>query len=72
MATMHGIGEAAGIAAAEAVRRDVDAITVPGEWIRAQIPYLHEPADLGVPWDGPGDIAPQAGSIELKADEMGR
>lgn len=72
MATMHGIGEAAGIAAAESVRRSVDVTAISGEWVRAQIGYMAEPADIGAPWDGPGDIAPQAGSIELKAGEMDR
>jgi hypothetical protein len=61
MATMHGVGEAAGLAAAEAVRRGTEVASIPGEWVRAQIPYLAEGADYGPPWDGPGDPAPQAG-----------
>lgn len=59
MATMHGVGEAAGIAAAEAVKRGCGATEVPGDWVRAQIPYLAESADFGAPWGGPGDAAPQ-------------
>lgn len=51
MATMHGIGEAAGIAAAEAVRRGTDVTAIPGEWVRSQIGYLHEGADHGPLWD---------------------
>ena len=61
MATMHGIGEAAGIAAAEAVKRGTDVTSIPGEWVRGQIPYLAQGADFGPPWNGPGDPAPQAG-----------
>lgn len=51
MATMHGLGEAAGIAAAEAVRRGCDIVEIPGEWVRKQIGYMHEPPDYGVPWN---------------------
>ena len=51
MATMHGIGEAAGIAAAEARRRGVDVTQVPGEWVRSQLPYLAAGPDHGPLWD---------------------
>ncbi len=54
MATMHGIGEAAGIAAAEAARGAGDVSEVPGEWVRSQIPYLSEGPDFGAPWRTPG------------------
>ncbi|MCD8541013.1 MAG: FAD-dependent oxidoreductase, partial [Leadbetterella sp.] len=50
MATMHGIGEAAGIAASEATRRKVPVTTVPGEWVRSQIPYMNEGPDFAEPW----------------------
>lgn len=52
MATMHGIGEAAGIAAAESVKRGVSAAELPGEWVRGEIAYLSEPADFAEPWTG--------------------
>jgi hypothetical protein len=67
MATMHGLGEAAGIAAAEAVRQGCDVTTVPGEWVREQIPYLTGGPDFGPPWDGPGDQAPQILQTETPA-----
>lgn len=51
MATMHGIGEAAGIAAAEAVRLNVDVSSISGSWVRTQIPYLAEEPDFGEPWN---------------------
>lgn len=51
MATMHGLGEAAGIAAAEARRRGVDIALIPGEWVRSQIGYLHQGPDHGPLWD---------------------
>ncbi len=60
MATMHGIGEAAGIAAAEAVRRGVDVVSIPGGWVRGEIPYLAQGVDYGSPWHGPGNAAGQA------------
>jgi len=56
MATMHGIGEAAGIAAAEAVRRGTDVTLIPGEWVRSQIGYLHRGADHGPLWDRPEPV----------------
>jgi len=51
MATMHGLGEAAGIAAAEAVRMNTSALNISGEWVRSQIPYLSEGPDFGEPWN---------------------
>lgn len=50
MATMHGLGEAAGIASAEAARRSVDVTSISGEWVRSKIPYMSEPPDYGFPW----------------------
>lgn len=52
MATMHGLGEAAGIASAEAVARNQDVVNIPGEWVRSQIPYMDEAPDYGLPWSG--------------------
>ncbi len=52
MATMHGIGEAAGIAAAEAARKVCDVADISGEWVRTQIPYMSEGPDFGQPWCG--------------------
>jgi len=51
MATMHAIGEAAGLAAAAAKEQDCDIMNIPGEHVRAEIPYLHEPPDFGPPWN---------------------
>lgn len=50
MATMHGVGEAAGIAAAESVRRNEDVTTIPGEWVRSEIPYMQRGPDHGPLW----------------------
>lgn len=54
MATMHGVGEAAGIAAAETVRRGVDAASIAGEWVRTQVDYMGQPPDYGSPWNAEG------------------
>lgn len=51
MATMHGIGEAAGIAAAEAAHRGVAVNSISGEDVRKQIPYLQEGPDMEEPWN---------------------
>lgn len=51
MATMHAIGEAAGVAAAEASKKDIDVVEISGEWVRRQIPYLTEKPDFGAPWN---------------------
>lgn len=56
MATMHGVGEAAGIAAAESVRRGVDVVTIPGDWVRSQIPYMEEGPNYGPLWNLPEPI----------------
>ena len=50
MATMHGLGEAAGIAAAEAKSHNMDIAAIPGMWVRSQIPYMEERPDFGDPW----------------------
>lgn len=51
MATMHGVGEAAGIAAAEAANRGCDVADIPGAWVRSQIDYINQPPDAGEPWN---------------------
>jgi len=51
MATMHGLGEAAGIAAAEAVRTRADVSAIGGEWVRSQIAYMQEAPDHSDLWD---------------------
>jgi len=60
MATMHGIGEAAGIACARACEQGIDVSDVPGEWVRTQIPYLSEGPDFGAPWQRPITLNTQA------------
>jgi hypothetical protein len=56
MATMHGLGEAAGIAAAESVRTGVDLAGIPGDWVRSQIRYMHSGPDYSDLWNVPGDV----------------
>lgn len=51
MATMHGLGEAAGIAAAETAVKKTDFVSLSGEWVRKQIPYMAEGPDFGHPWN---------------------
>lgn len=51
MATMHAVGEAAGIASADAVRLGVPVVDIPGEQIRAQIDYMSQGPDEGYPWN---------------------
>jgi hypothetical protein len=46
MATMHGLGEAAGIAAAEATQSNKNVNGISGEWVRSQIPYMQEDPDF--------------------------
>ena len=58
MATMHAIGEAAGIAAAESVKRRCEIAAIPGEWVRSQIDYIDQPPDYGAPWNPVDDAAP--------------
>ncbi|MBL9184029.1 MAG: FAD-dependent oxidoreductase [Verrucomicrobiaceae bacterium] len=60
MATMHGIGEAAGIACARACEQGIDVADVTGEWVRTQIPYMHEGPDFGAPWQRPTTLNTQA------------
>lgn len=50
MATMHGLGEAAGIAAAKAASENTDVHNVSGTWIRDQIPYMSEEPDYSDIW----------------------
>ena len=51
MAVMHGIGEAAGLAAAEACDKGKDVNSISGELIRNKIPYMSEKPDFGYPWN---------------------
>lgn len=51
MATMHGVGEAAGIASAEAAQTGQLVTAIPGEWVRSQIDYMDQPPDYGDPWN---------------------
>lgn len=50
MATMHGIGEAAGIAASAATGENIPLTQVPGSWVRSQIAYMNEGPDFEEPW----------------------
>ena len=50
MATMHGLGQAAGIAAAEASKNHIAVNQVSGKWVREQIPYMEEAPDMEEPW----------------------
>ncbi|HRE83885.1 MAG TPA: FAD-dependent oxidoreductase [Opitutaceae bacterium] len=56
MATMHGVGEAAGVAAAECVRKGEDVTKISGEWVRSQIPYLHHGPDHDLLWKSKGGV----------------
>lgn len=51
MATMHGIGEAAGAAASVAVNNKIPVTEVSGATIRALQEYMQRPPDFGKPWD---------------------
>jgi hypothetical protein len=51
MATMHGIGEAAGAAASVAVNNKMPVTEVSGATIRALQEYMQRPPDFGKPWD---------------------
>jgi hypothetical protein len=53
MATMHAIGEAAGIAAAEAAHKSKDINEISGAWVRTQLPYMNEGPDYNEPWTAP-------------------
>ncbi len=50
MATMHAIGEAAGIAAAECVKTNKTVLEIDGRWVRSQLDYLSEGPDFEEPW----------------------
>jgi hypothetical protein len=62
MATMHGVGEAAGIAAAQAAQSGSDVAEVSGEWVRSQIDYMNQPPEGGPLWNDSfgGDNSPAA------------
>ncbi len=51
MATMHALGEAAGIASAEAVRTGADALDISGKWVRSQMPWMESAPEYGAPWN---------------------
>ncbi|MDR2674890.1 MAG: FAD-dependent oxidoreductase [Opitutaceae bacterium] len=51
MATMHALGEAAGIAASGAVRTGGDVAAVPGGWVREQMPWMETAPEYGAPWN---------------------
>jgi hypothetical protein len=51
MATMHALGEAAGIASAEAARTGGDVAGIPGRWVRAQMPWMETAPEYGAPWN---------------------
>jgi len=51
MATMHAIGEAAGVAAARAAQDDAAVQTVDGKWLRSQLPYMQEGPDYDAIWE---------------------
>jgi hypothetical protein len=50
MATMHGVGQAAGIAAAKACAEGCPVNHIPGEWVRSTIPYMEQAPDFEEPW----------------------
>lgn len=50
MATMHGLGEAAGIAAAKAINDNKNINEIDGTWVRSQIPYMSEEPDYSDVW----------------------
>lgn len=56
MATMHGLGEAVGIAAAKSLEQGGDMSSISGEWVRSQIGYMRSGPDYGDPWNVPGDV----------------
>jgi hypothetical protein len=51
MATMHALGEAAGIASAEAVRTGADVAGMSGQWVRTQMPWMETEPEYGSPWN---------------------
>ena len=50
MATMHGLGEAAGLAAALAIQQEIEVSKVSGEQVRSRITYIDEPPDHSGLW----------------------
>ncbi|MEF3308654.1 FAD-dependent oxidoreductase [Paenibacillus sp. GYB004] len=52
MATMTGIGEAAGIAASHAASRGIAAQEVDPQWLRSRLDYLSEGPDFDPLWNG--------------------
>lgn len=50
MATMHGIGQAAGIAAAKAKEDEISISEVSGCWLRENIEYMNQGPDFAEPW----------------------
>lgn len=65
MATMHGIGEAAGIAAVKAVKEKQKVYEVSGSWVRSQIPYLNEGPDYNDPWKAENGF-PWSGPVKIE------
>lgn len=57
MATLHGTGEAAGLAAAMAAEGGVDPAMVDGRAVRERLGYLDQPPAAGLPWDNQGPRA---------------
>lgn len=57
MATLHGTGEAAGMAAALAVRRGVTPAQIDGREIRAMVGYVDQPPAIGQQWNNHGPAA---------------
>jgi len=51
MATMHGLGEAAGIAAVLCIDKGLQVYELEGTKVRSQIPYLNESPDFDVLWE---------------------
>jgi hypothetical protein len=51
MATMHGIGESAGISVAEAIFWKMDFSLIDREGMRSRIPYMSGAPAFGYPWE---------------------
>lgn len=51
MATMHGIGEATGIAAVLCIDKGIQVYELDGTKVRSQIPYLNETPDFDLLWE---------------------
>lgn len=62
MATMTGIGEAAGIAASHAAERGLAAREVDPQWLRSKLDYLSEGPDFDSLWSGRADLRRSAAS----------